>query len=175
MGFATWWERKWRFIILLQSLWFETNYTENHSIWSSIYCVWVKGKKPHVGHLSGFAALKAKSRSYQCLDERQRDRLPVRYLVLWAEYVQILQWLNLFSFPLCIFHLPAPYTSPCFCFVFALCSNRPYILSCRLWAKLSPKAFWPWPPSLWRSSSPPVKQRISPPMNRSCRSGIWSW
>ena len=28
------------------------------------------------------AALKAKSRSYQCLDERQRDRLPVRYLVL---------------------------------------------------------------------------------------------
>lgn len=42
----------------------------------------MKGKKPHVGHLSGFAALKAKSRSYQCLDERQRDRLPVRYLVL---------------------------------------------------------------------------------------------
>lgn len=174
MGFATWSERKWRFIILVQSLWFETNYTENHSMWSSIYCVWVKGKESHVGHPSRIATLKAKSRSYQCLDERQCDRLPVKCLVLWVEYVQILQWLNL-SFPLCILHLPAPSTSPCFCFVLALCSNRPYILSCRLWAKLSPKAFWPWPPSLWRSSSPPVKLRISPPMSRSCRSGIWSW
>lgn len=61
---------------------------------------------------------------------------------------------SLYFSPSCLTHLLV------FCFVFALCSNRPYILSCRLWAKLVSPSLLTLTTQLVGSSSPPVKQRI---------------
>lgn len=79
---------------------------------------------------------------------------------------------DLISFPLCLLPSAPSFSppSPLFSFV----SNRTCTLSLRPWAELSQKAFWLWPPSLSRNSSPPVKPRTSQPMSRSCSSGIWS-
>lgn len=103
------------------SLWFKTrNYIQNHSIWSSIYRLWVKGERAHVVHLSKIAGLKKKKKKQMLTVPRWKaawhvpTKVPLPVSRMWT----FCKWFNLFSSlysPTCTL-LPHPIPSFFLCF-----------------------------------------------------------